>query len=101
MYLWVTLLALLSIGTIILFIKGKGLHNEEKRTFKLNSSDAMLVDLNLVELAQTKSGVANKFIQYQSYSASYNKDWKIPDRVTYSLNAKKCQEKYNVRTHLN
>ena len=58
-------------------------------------SDAMLVDLSLLELAQTKNGIENKLIQYQSYSASYNHTWKLPNWVAYSLDS--IKQRGNVR----
>lgn len=92
-YLYITFFMLLLFGITALFINGKGLKSKEDHIFIQGSSDAMLVNLNLLELAQTKSGITNKIIQYQSYSASYNKDWKIPNWVAYSLDANKLSGK--------
>ena len=94
-YLGITIcvLLLIALGIFVLLNNGKRINSKEERIFKQASSDAMLVDLNLLELARTKSGVTNKIIQYQSYSASYNKDWKIPNWVAYSLDASKLSGK--------
>lgn len=89
----VTLCVLLFIGIIFLPINEYGLNNKEGSIIKQSSSDAMLVDLNSIELARTKSGVTNEIIQYQGYSTSYNKDWKIPNWVAYSLDTNKLSGK--------